>query len=409
MRMFFSLFIASLLSLFIIYSCQKASDVSTQTSFEDFSVNNAKTWYGQVLPNVLSSLTSNEIKIKKFAPIWSKATSTEDKTSFIVESPLTFEKVSGFTILSSKQKSASIVAGKTKLLILKSKKTGIVQATLMHVVPQNGSSDEVSYKHFGQKFTGDVFYTDLKGNFINGWRYLNGVITQKSSRKSPESIRSKVNPDDLCSTIETKWYEQTCYYYDDGSLIGCSSWEYIGSSYRTYCIIDGGDGGGGGGYEELPPNEDENLNAESSICTKSFKFSKKIDIENGVGGWQLSGVTNIHMNIVDLTTGEVVPLALPAIYFGLPIIRTNGDFYSTTEAARIAAAAVEDAEQKVMEYYHSIGGALDVVGMSLRYRKGMDDYMKTKGGSATLQPGSNMGTVQMNNAVYSGIAGFNCL
>lgn len=50
------------------------------------------------------------------------------------------------------------------------------------------------------------------------------------------------------------------------------------------------------------------------------------------------------MNIVDLTTYQAVPLNLPTIYFGLPVIRSSGEYYSSDAAAGIAADAVEYAE-----------------------------------------------------------------
>jgi hypothetical protein len=43
-----------------------------------------------------------------------------------------------------------------------------------------------------------------------------------------------------------------------------------------------------------------------------------------------------------------------------------------------AADAAEFAEQKVMEKYHSLGGNLNVVGMSLFYRQKINEYMQGK-------------------------------
>lgn len=143
-----------------------------------------------------------------------------------------------------------------------------------------------------------------------------------------------------------------------------------------------------------------NLNGESNICKSSFKFKKYIDILNGIGGWQVAGTKDIHMNIVDLVTKRAIKLSLPTIYFGLPVIRTNGEFYSTNTAAGIAADAVIYAEREVMARYHSVGGTLDVVGMTLLYRQKINEFMQTKGGSATLTPGSNINVTEFGTATY---------
>jgi len=88
------------------------------------------------------------------------------------------------------------------------------------------------------------------------------------------------------------------------------------------------------------------------------------------------------------------------MYFGLPVYR-NGQYYSTNTAAEISAAAVEYAETQVMEYYHSIGGVLNAVGMTLFYREKMNDYMLANhSGSATLSPGLNINITSLGTATY---------
>lgn len=136
------------------------------------------------------------------------------------------------------------------------------------------------------------------------------------------------------------------------------------------------------------------------ICKKSFKFKKYIEPTNGVGGWQVSGTKDIHMNIVDFNTRKAVRITLPTMYFGLPVIRSNGEYYSSNRAAEISADAVGWAESEVMARYHALGGTLDVVGMTLYFRQKINEKMQSYAGSATLQPGSGIVVTEFGEASY---------
>ncbi len=121
---------------------------------------------------------------------------------------------------------------------------------------------------------------------------------------------------------------------------------------------------------------------------------------NGTGGWQVAGTQNIHMQVVDLTTGQYVPLYLPTMYFGLPVYRSNGEYYSESEAQLKASQAVKYAEEQVMARYRSLGGAFDIVGMTLLYKQKMNEKMQQFGGSASLIPGSNINITDLGQANY---------
>jgi hypothetical protein len=114
----------------------------------------------------------------------------------------------------------------------------------------------------------------------------------------------------------------------------------------------------------------------------------------------VAGTTDIHMNIIDFITRKAVRITLPTMYFGLPVYRSNGDYYSTSTAAEIAANAVEYAELEVMNRYHALGGTLDVVGMTLYFRQKVNEKMQSYAGSATLQPGSGITVTDFGEASY---------
>ena len=139
---------------------------------------------------------------------------------------------------------------------------------------------------------------------------------------------------------------------------------------------------------------------EYYICKKSFKFYKFIEPTGGVGGWQVAGTRNIHFNVVDFVTRKAVRIQLPTIYFGLPVIRMNGEYYSSNRAAEIAADAVDWAEKQTYDRYKVLGGTVDVVGLSLYFRQKIHEYMSEYFGMATLQPGSNINVTDYGDASY---------
>lgn len=108
-----------------------------------------------------------------------------------------------------------------------------------------------------------------------------------------------VPPDEDCQTIETRWYERTCYYYPDA--IECTEWVYIGSTCQTYC--SNSSGGGGGGYSE-PGNNDDNdgiaeikeiIDAVTNACLKST-------LNTVISSSLSNNITNILYNTFGGTT-----------------------------------------------------------------------------------------------------------
>ena len=168
-------------------------------------------------------------------------------------------------------------------------------------------------------------------------------------------------------------------------------------------------GGGGGGGGTTNDNND-NVDGYETICPNSVKFKNVISVDpiNGIGEWQVAGVSGLHMNIVDVETGQLVPISIPTMYFGLPIKLSSGVFISSSQASDYVAQAVEFAENEVMFYYH-MGGSLNSSGMSIKYRNALQQFMLTKFGSACLSPGTFTETIPVTKAVYSGLFGLNCL
>jgi hypothetical protein len=263
-------------------------------------------------------------------------------------------------------------------------------------------------------FTGSITSYTVFNKYKMGQGYENGILKytkiEKNKAKGASNEQIQTNGVRCWNRFLVTTYgdgserEQFlftwCEGYDDCQTTGTVRLSDGQQEIKTLC------GGGSGGGESSNP--DDNVDGTSDICRCSFSFSTVIQLDNGLGGWQVAGVTNLHMNIVDLQTKELVPITLPTMYFGLPVIRQNGEFYSSASAADIAADAVQKAESDVMSRYHSLGGAVDVAGMNNYFRQRINYYMQQKAGSATLTPGNGIIILNFNAAKYGWIGTLGC-
>ncbi len=253
----------------------------------------------------------------------------------------------------------------------------------------------------------NVRFITIYDYYLHEKNYKNKTLISTLNLYKKPQIKNDPSKQDNTSSLTgcTDWYWVTTH--SDGT----QTWSYVTTTCpggcgvsnpndATLCPADDGGSGGGGGGDSAPIDPQENVNALANICESSFLFNTFVEPLNGIGGWQVAGTTNIHMQIVDLTTGQYRLLALPTIYFAMPVYRA-GDYYSPETAASNAAEAVEYAETEVMSYYHSIGGALDIVGMTLYYRQKMNSYMQAHySGAAMLLPGSNISISSFGSASY---------
>ena len=210
-------------------------------------------------------------------------------------------------------------------------------------------------------FYNEQYVSDFSCEFKNGqFGYTSNTFMLSSSGKFSNSTNI------INSTISdcVRWHHVLIYRNPDGEIIDyviLYSWDVCPppANNNEEQVPKGGVGGG----EETGP-ENENIDGVDNICPSSFTFQTINNTANGVGGWQVAGTQGIRIQIVNTQTGQYVPILLPTIYFGLPIIRSDGTFYSQSAARLRAAEAVEYGEQAVMDYYYA-GGSIDAVGMTL--------------------------------------------
>lgn len=379
MKKTFLLFLTAFsLTLLSLLSCQKTetATANNEASKSPFAVKEAKAWYENSLTgNATSSKTNGNAKIKNFTPLWEQGKTSEDETYYVVECPTKFEKTPGFLIQhSSSSADTNNVKGKTKLLVLKNKKTGKILSALMHVVSETSSGGEISYRPKNSQLTGYIFFTDLDGEFVNGWKYKNGEIIAKGSKKAAQLINGKALPPDdphnnSCWTVVTNWYERDCIEYYNGDY-QCGNWNYMYSTSETYCPpSSGGTGSGGtGGYEE--PSWD-NGTSIGKLCA-NYTFAT-------VGNSFTATVNNLRWNYRS-PQGIQYPIIYPQTCLSIPNYNVNH-----AQASIAFNEAFNAAANQVLDELDA--GLLSPMGIQVRLKN------LTQGNLANLIPGSTWSAI----------------
>lgn len=249
------LFICTALTVHI--TCKKEDRLVNPTE-NSLSVDQAQNWYNSQSKKASDSdveTDGKKNKLKAIKPIWTKALNTEDEKYYVVEVPLSVDDL-GFSITSTRFNSTTTttINGTTKLLVLKDKKDGTQFSILMHIYSDDGVKRDFPYGKPPKDFTGTIFYTDLQGKFLLGWKFENGKIAKKSTKSVDNDCATCLVVDDgttttTCDTYTTDWYERQCTEWSN-STYTCGEWQYIGSTSVTYCNTTST---GGGGYTGPKP------------------------------------------------------------------------------------------------------------------------------------------------------------
>lgn len=301
------------------------------------------------------------------------------------------------------------------------KKGNELTTELMYIIPDKSSTPK--------KFSGTTIIEQWDGTILRGYQHLGDAVSRLSVENSPNVTYARGT---VCETID--WY--TCTHV--GNYPEYCQYNY--SSTRCIELPDGGSSGsnsgdpGGGmpsgtGSGRVDANGNPVYTPPSTgggpsragiepygmlqICSKSFKFSKVIELDaSGKGGWQIAAVMGMHMNLIDSRTPGI-PKAVspgPVVYFGFPVVRKDGTFYSKETAAQMAVDIDKLALGDLMRIYELNRANLDWEGMNVEYRKALNKYAEQKGGKVTLTPGlgNSIGDITPSIAKYSGILGWNC-
>jgi hypothetical protein len=230
----------------------------------------AKAWYQSVYPDVKTSTAqvqdagaAKQDWSKTFSPYWAKAQTFVQDSLTIIELPALKKGNMAMTLQKPNpqnfdfSKSPSI----TSIIIVIYK--GYINAYAMTIIGDStyigGNYAKLknnTYRKKDKDFSGMVFYNAMDGTFINGWRYVNGTVTNPiiqtingSSTPVIQSLTNKrqINLEEPCViTVDAVW--EDCSYYtsdvDDQDPFDC--YEYtVSTDYDATCVIAAGGGGGG--------------------------------------------------------------------------------------------------------------------------------------------------------------------
>jgi hypothetical protein len=275
---------ALLIGLALFFSCNKESQKERITEAEEnsFSIEEAQSWFinhsAQQSNSGLSRASSQ--KISSFYPQWNKAKTTSDKNYEIVECSLKFDRNPGITISMQGEDTNNNAHGIIRLLVLKNKKNGTIRSALMYIYSSSGQDDStITYSNRGNHFSGYIFFTDISGEFINGWQYEDGKIIKKGKTitVSDNSAMKALPPGDgdgmTCHTVITDWYERDCVEYYNGDY-QCGPWTYMYSTYQEYCEPTGGGGDGGYGGDDPPPSTQDPCTEAKALADLATNLSK---------------------------------------------------------------------------------------------------------------------------------------
>ncbi|MET3880145.1 hypothetical protein [Chitinophaga sp. OAE865] len=300
------------------------------------------------------------------------------------------------------------------------KRNNELTTEMMYIIPDNSSTPD--------KFSGVTMVEKWDGTILRGYQHFGGQISRLAMEITAPNMYARGT---VCETID--WY--TCTHMGNYPEI-C---QYNYSSTRCIELPDGGSSGNPGAGDPgggMPPStvaqrvdahgnpvytppssggRPQRADAEPlgvlQICSKSFKFSKVIDLDaQGKGGWQIAAVMGIHMNLLDSRGQARIISPGPVLYFGFPVIRKDGTFYSKDKAAEMAVEIDKLALGDVMQYYELNRVDIDWEGMNVAYRKALNKYAEQKGGKVTITPGlgNSIGDITPSVAQYSGVFGWNC-
>ena len=302
----------SLFALFIIlvYGCRKditnSTNNSTSAQSAKFTIDQAKAWYQKsasilytpkLSANSITPSLANALKITSID--WDSATTTADSMFYVVEADAKMVHSVGYNFSdpSDKNKTNDYV----RILILKNAQSYEITPVLMHINTEASGVNfsKIHYRDIPNNFTGNIFYTNLQGDFINGFKYKGGQIianskSNGSQTKSDLKIQLLPDPGGQPCSVETIYlFFRDCevIVYPDGVEAdqGCGEWIPNGSVTITTC--SGGGGGGGSGGVSTTLAERAIANAIKNKCLQAMA---QIALNNGISNDVATTVNSIY-------------------------------------------------------------------------------------------------------------------
>jgi hypothetical protein len=283
----------------IVNSCKKDANSNEQNKLADSTLNEARQWYENTYSlnsspdkQIINGIGKKRDWSKILRPNWDKAEAFVSKGLNFIELPATKRGDMAFTTkdLPPGQFDFKNANSATSLLLIKQNgEYAIYAMTILadetYLKGNRSKLKNNTYRNRDQDFTGRVFYHTMDGTFINGWRYVNGKVTnalyhqKESISQGSQSIQSvggsKTNMlQDCMATVVVTVYSICDYPANDVNLEHPSNCSYSntvdifydgdcgnvdtppsggGSAPQNPCTPSGS--GGGGQYEDAVSND----------------------------------------------------------------------------------------------------------------------------------------------------------
>lgn len=323
-KIFRALFLIFLI-LQIFSGCQKKeNDYLPVLSENNFTQEQAQAWFGSedISYFTLKSGNTNS-KTIGIKPDWCNSIQSQNDREELVEVGLWMMGGFGFADEDSykewtNKKDPVSIGCLTRLVFLKSKDDGKIINFLMTIVGDNNYHHDKasqlsknSYLSKEKNFSGYVFYHDLNGNFVNGWKYEKGSVVAKTTMTKGGNIPTQLKLATTCTestvyqwiTFTTGWYQTSNTY--EGTMYLSEETSFYVPVTTTSCTGDGGGGGSPtvtvstGGYSPIPsppppiPNTDPNLPCPGDpIKNASIAATVSSGQRGGMYGCNRTGGTN---------------------------------------------------------------------------------------------------------------------
>ena len=226
------------------------------------------------LVELRSTQEAGDMSVK---PLWEFASVHEDKNYQAVEIPLVSEKYFSYATpeAAAKYKETGdrrYRLSKTSFVYLYDKSSRTEDMFMMTIVPELSYTestrfkpfDKMSYLNRDKSFNGIIFYHNMDGEFVNGWRYTNGKVTHtvRALAEKPDFDVVKTRTY-FCIDNYLEYLIEECSgwgYYDNGGEfiengINCIYY-YEYEYWYSVCYDDdpgSGSGGGNGNYQNPVP------------------------------------------------------------------------------------------------------------------------------------------------------------
>ncbi|WP_029274587.1 hypothetical protein [Pedobacter borealis] len=414
MKKFFSLLCLALIAITVfVISCKKDSN-NQKSDQETLAIDKAKSWYNQ-------SILKNGSTKSNTSPLWEEAEVQKSK----------FGEDVVIVPASSGNNTDNPQVGMLTSFLFTGNSTGIKTGNIVKIL-----GDAQAIKNQGQQLIlkyknqtvpdlklGAIFVYDIHNRYLIGASIKDGNLNSNvGSQFVSSSAFNQYDGDNIANKkLSSSKFGQglPSTFSTQGEADGenCTNWYWTTWDANTGQVLS----------ETFVGKTCESSNSGSSTttaastnapppCYESYHYVTKVTAEIGQigdikyeGGWQVAALKNLHTRLVDVPVANVPPrppvtLAFGTLYFGLPVLKANGNNITYEIAQSITSLAVENAEKAAKQAFKDnyMVDAINVI-----YMNTLKAGMEAAGGRVSDNPGLNIvvPTTDIVTATYPSIFG----